>query len=221
MSLMKGQVFEKVGVNCSEVYGEFRDDVKLKIPGIENNKSFFACGISIVAHMRSPLIPASHFNTRYIGTEKFWFGGGGDLTPTYPDNTETQLFHQNFKEACDKYDEDYYSKFKKACDEYFFLKHRKEPRGVGGIFFDYLNNNERDFDFVKDIGRAFKQSINEIIRKKMFLEWSEEEKHAQLIKRGRYVEFNLLYDRGTKFGLETDGNIDAILMSMPPIAHWS
>ena len=222
MSIMKGNVFEKVGVNISTVFGEFSNEFAKEIPGTELNQKFFATGISIVSHMHSPLVPAAHFNTRYIETTKSWFGGGADLTPAFPDMNETQKFHNAFKEACNKHDLEYYDKFKEACDKYFFLKHRKEPRGVGGIFYDYLNtgNFENDFAFTKDVGIAFKNIYPEIIKDKMHSNWSEQEKRTQLIKRGRYVEFNLLYDRGTKFGLMTGGNTEAILMSMPPEVLW-
>lgn len=222
ISIMKGNVFEKVGVNISTVYGEFSESFAKEIPGAYENRSFFATGISLVSHAFSPLVPAAHFNTRYIETTKSWFGGGGDLTPTFPDTEETKLFHEKFKLACDEFDDKYYDKFKKDCDEYFFLKHRNEPRGVGGIFYDYLNtgNFNNDFNFTKSVGNAFKESYAEIVRKKMYQTFTEEQKTAQLIKRGRYVEFNLLYDRGTRFGLMTGGNVDAILMSLPPNVFW-
>jgi coproporphyrinogen III oxidase len=173
--------------------------------------------------MCSPLVPAVHFNTRYIETTKNWFGGGGDLTPMYPDDSETEHFHAAFKEACDKYDLNFYPEFKKKCDEYFHLKHRDEPRGVGGIFYDYFNNDnfENDLSFTQDVGRAFLKVYPEIVKNKMLLPWTHEQREYQLIKRGRYVEFNLLYDRGTTFGLMTGGNVEAILMSMPPIVKWS
>ena len=222
MAVMYGQVFEKVGVNFSKVSGDFPKNNK-EIPGInEDNRKFFASGISIVAHMNSPLIPSSHFNTRYLETTRSWFGGGADLTPTYSDTKETKLFHNNLRDVCNKYNKDYYNNFKKECDKYFFLKHRNEARGVGGIFFDYMNNNhfDKDFNFIQDLGKTFNSSIEYIIRNKLFLSWLDKQKEDQLIKRGRYVEFNLLYDRGTKFGLDTNGNIEAILMSMPPMARW-
>jgi coproporphyrinogen III oxidase len=222
MAIMKGNVFEKVGVNFSSVFGNFPANVNTKIPGTELDSSFYATGVSLVAHMSSPLVPASHFNTRYIETQKSWFGGGGDLTPTYLDQNETDFFHNKFKESCDKFDKSYYEKFKKNCDEYFFLSHRKEPRGVGGIFFDYLNsgNYSQDLEFIKSVGTTFRDTISSIIRNKMYINWTDEMREAQLIKRGRYAEFNLLYDRGTKFGLDTNGNTDAIMMSLPPIAKW-
>ncbi len=222
MSIMHGNIFEKVGVNISTVYGEFSKEFRKKIPGATENPEFFATGISLVAHMKSPLVPAMHFNTRYIETTKSWFGGGGDLTPIYPDEQETKMFHDAFKFVCDKYNPAYYPKFKKACDEYFFLKHRNEPRGVGGIFYDYLNTNNfhHDFAFTKDVGLAILNIYPKIIGKKIALPWTKEQREYQLVKRGRYVEFNLLYDRGTTFGLATGGNVEAILMSMPPEVKW-
>ena len=222
MSIMHGNVFEKVGVNISTVHGIFSEEFRKQIPGAAENPEFFATGISLVAHMCSPLVPAVHFNTRYIETTKSWFGGGADLTPMYADDKETKIFHQSFKEACDKHDLDYYPKFKKACDEYFFLKHRNEPRGIGGIFYDYLNTGSfnNDFAFTKDVGIAMRDIYPTIARSKMNLSWTKEQREYQLIKRGRYVEFNLLYDRGTTFGLATGGNVEAILMSLPPEVKW-
>lgn len=222
MAIMKGRVFEKVGVNVSTIEGEFSEDFRHKVLGASNNPKFFATGISLVAHMRSPFVPAVHFNTRFLATENTWFGGGSDLTPLYADNEEKDSFHNILKKACDKYDPDYYPKFSKQCDEYFYIKHRKEPRGIGGIFFDHLNsgNFETDFEFVKDIGKSFLEIYPAIVRNKMDKEWSEKEREELLIKRGRYVEFNLIYDRGTEFGLKTGGNVEAILMSMPPEVKW-
>ena len=222
MSVMRGNVFEKVGVNISVVKGEFSPAMQKEIPGATSDPHFFATGISLVAHMRSPLVPATHFNTRYIETTRSWFGGGGDLTPMYEDEVETAAFHKAFKEACDKTNPSYYPDFKKRCDDYFYLPHRKEPRGVGGIFYDYLNSGDfdADFTFTQDVGKAFLEVYPQIVRNKMDLEWTAEQREHQLVKRGRYVEFNLLHDRGTKFGLMTDGNIDAILMSMPPEVKW-
>lgn len=222
MSIMRGHCFEKVGVNISTVFGEFLPEFSKNIPGTENSRAFFATGISVVAHINSPLIPAAHFNTRYIETENSWFGGGGDLTPFYQDEEEKVTFHNAFRVVCDQYHSSYYSKFSKQCDEYFYLKHRKEPRGVGGIFYDYLNteNFDNDFSFTQDVGKAFLAVYPKLIRQKMWLPWTEAEKNYQLIRRGRYVEFNLLYDRGTMFGLMTGGNVAAILMSLPPIVHW-
>jgi coproporphyrinogen III oxidase len=222
MSIMRGNLFEKVGVNISTVYGDLAPEFAHQIPGTQNSRKFFATGISIVAHLSSPMVPAAHFNTRYIETSYGWFGGGGDLTPFYPDDTETQKFHTAFKDACDRYNLDYYPKFKKTCDEYFYLKHRNEPRGVGGIFYDYLNDGgfKNDFAFTQDVGKAFLAVYPEIIRTKMLLPWTQDQRDYQLLRRGRYVEFNLLYDRGTKFGLMTDGNVEAILMSLPPEVRW-
>jgi coproporphyrinogen III oxidase len=222
MSVMYGNVFEKVGVNISTVHGEFSEQFRTQIPGADIDPKFFATGISLVAHMKSPIVAAVHFNTRYIRTSKEWFGGGGDLTPIYPDQAETDMFHDALRVACDKHDPEYYSKFKKWCDEYFYLKHRNEARGVGGIFYDYVNSNnfDNDFAFTQDVGKAFLQIYPEIVRKKMYMSWTESQREYQLQKRGRYVEFNLLYDRGTTFGLMTGGNVEAILMSMPPIVTW-
>lgn len=222
MSVMRGNVFEKVGVNISTVSGKFSSVMQKEIPGAAEDPSFFATGVSLVSHMHSPHVPAAHFNTRYIETTKSWFGGGGDMTPLYPDVDDTQKFHAAFKAACDKYDASYYPKFKAWCDEYFFLPHRQEPRGVGGIFYDYINSGDfkNDFSLTQDVGRAFLAVYPEIIRGKKDLAWTAEQRIELLIKRGRYVEFNLLHDRGTKFGLMTGGNIEAILMSMPPEVMW-
>lgn len=223
MSIMRGSIFEKVGVNISTVYGELSEKFAKEIPGCEDgNRHFWASGISLVAHMNSPHVPAAHFNTRMIRTTKQWFGGGGDLTPVVPNDEDTKIFHSHFKTACDKFDPEYYPRFKKNCDEYFYLPHRNEPRGVGGIFYDYLNTGDwqKDFEFTMQVGIQFKNGFLEIIKQNIAKKWTEEEKMDQLKKRGRYVEFNLLYDRGTKFGLMTGGNTEAILMSMPPHAIW-
>jgi coproporphyrinogen III oxidase len=222
MSLMNGNVFEKVGVNISTVYGKFSEEFRHQIPGANQDPSFFATGISLVAHMQSPLVPAVHMNTRFINTTKEWFGGGSDLNPMFENDLDTKDFHQAFEDVCNKYNPDYYPKFKKECDEYFFIKHRGESRGVGGVFFDYLNSNnfETDFLFVKDIGLAFLKIFPILVRRNMHKPWNDEERNHQLIKRGRYTEFNLVYDRGTKFGLMTGGNPDAVLMSLPPVAKW-
>jgi len=223
MSIMYGRVFEKVGVNISTVMGSFTEEMKNKVPGTKNNPNFYATGISLVAHMHSPLIPAAHFNTRFIRTTKNWFGGGADLTPTYINKSKnmSKIFHKNLQKTCDKYNPLYYPKYKKWCDEYFYLPHRKEKRGLGGIFFDYLEDDfENNYEFVKDIGQTFIKTYSKIVSEKINKVWTEKQKKDQLFKRGRYVEFNLLYDRGTAFGLKTEGNIDAIFMSLPPSVSW-
>jgi len=223
MSILKGEIFEKVGVNISTVHGEFSEEFRGSMPGTEKDPSFWASGISVVAHMKNPKIAAAHFNTRYITTKgKQWFGGGCDLTPAIPEIEETDNFHQGLKRTCDQHHQDYYDRFKKQCDEYFYLKHRKEPRGIGGIFFDYISDNfEKDISFIKDTGQFFINFIIDNVNRKKDLNFDDNDLKALSIKRSRYVEFNLLYDRGTLFGLKTGGNIDAILMSMPPEAKWS
>ena len=219
--LKGGKIFEKVGVNFSKVYGKFPKKFQKNIPGAEKNPSFWASGISIVMHMQNPHIPAMHFNTRYICTQKNWFGGGMDVTPAIKDINEKNNFHKTLKLMCDQHNKNYYSKYKKWCDEYFYLPHRQEARGIGGIFFDYKNENfEKDFKFVRDVGVTFQMLFNDIISKKVSKKWTLKDKEKQYIKRGRYAEFNLLYDRGTKFGLQTGGNVEGILMSLPPIAKW-
>jgi coproporphyrinogen III oxidase len=222
ISLMKGNVFEKVGVNFSKVHGEFSEEFRKQIPGSEKDGKFWASGISLVAHMKSPLVPSVHMNTRFITTSKNWFGGGADLTPTFEVKKDTKDFHEALKAACDKADKAYYPKFKKECDEYFFIKHRNCARGVGGIFFDYLNSGDfkNDFEFVKNVGLAFLEIFPKLVRRNMHEKWNEAQKQAQLKKRGLYAEFNLVYDRGTKFGLMTGGNPEAVLMSLPPLASW-
>lgn len=222
MGAMKGRVFEKVGVNISTVHGTFSEEFRAKIPGAEKNGQFWASGISLVAHMQSPLVPAVHMNLRHIITEKSWFGGGSDLNPIFPNTQDTEDFHASLKQACDKHDEGYYPKYKQACDDYFFLPHRGEHRGVGGIFVDYHNteNWDQDFAFVQDIGKTFLQTYPMLVRRHMNKKWNKDQRYEQLVRRGRYAEFNLLHDRGTVFGLKTGGNIDAILMSMPPTVIW-
>ena len=219
--LSNGKIFEKVGVNYSKVYGKFPKKFQKNILGAEKDPSFWASGISIVMHMQNPHIPAMHFNTRFICTKKNWFGGGLDVTPAIKDMSEKNNFHKKLKLMCDQHDKKYYAKYKKWCDEYFYLPHRGEARGIGGIFFDYKKDNfEKDFKFVRDVGVTFQMLFNNIIRKKISKKWTLKEKEKQYIKRGRYAEFNLLYDRGTKFGLQTGGNVEGILMSLPPIAKW-
>ena len=219
--LENGKIFDKVGVNFSEVYGKFSKKFKNKIPGASKNSKFWASGISVVMHMKNPHIPAMHFNTRYIYTSHGWFGGGIDVTSSIKDKKLEKWFHSEIKKSCDKHNKNYYKKYKKWCDEYFYLPHRNEPRGIGGIFFDYKKDNwEKDFSFVREVGISFTNIFREIILKQHKKKWTKKEKEIQYEKRGRYVEFNLLYDRGTKFGLQTGGNVDAILMSLPPIAKW-
>ena len=205
--LKDGKVFDKVG--------------EKNIPGAQKNPRFWASGISVVMHMKNPLIPAMHFNTRYISTTHNWFGGGMDVTPSIIDLNEKKEFHNILKKMCDRHNKNYYKKYKKWCDEYFYLPHRKEPRGIGGIFFDYKKDNfEKDFKFVRDVGITFQLIFQSLIKKKIKKKWTIKDKEKQYIKRGRYTEFNLLYDRGTKFGLQTGGNVEAILMSLPPLAKW-
>ena len=219
--LKDGRIFDKVGVNFSKVYGKFPKHFQKQIPGADKNPNFWASGISVVMHMKNPLIPAMHFNTRYICTSLDWFGGGMDVTPSKKDQNEKKEFHKILKKMCNRHNKKYYPKYKKWCDEYFYLPHRKEARGIGGIFFDYkMNNFEKDFKFVRDVGTTFELIFKKIIKKKFKKKWTLKDKERQYIKRGRYTEFNLLYDRGTKFGLQTSGNVEGILMSLPPIAKW-
>lgn len=227
ISIMHGSIFEKVGVNISTVHGSFSNEFRKQIPGAEENGLFWASGISVVSHMCNPHVPAAHMNTRMLVTgkgdkKKIWFGGGSDLTPTFNDIESSNIFHQDLESMCDKYDKLYYPKFKGWCDDYFYLPHREEPRGVGGIFLDYLCNKnwEKDFSFIQDIGSTFLSSYLKIIKSRINKQFNQKERELQLRKRGRYVEFNLLYDRGTIFGLKTGGNTEAVLMSLPPKVSW-
>ena len=227
MSMLKGRVFEKAGIHTSTVYGEFSEEFRSQIPGADEDPRFWASGVSLIAHPRNPHTPAGHMNTRMIVTTKCWFGGGGDLNPMHPayrldDHEDAVEFRSAMQAACDQHDESYFPKFKKWCDDYFWLPHRNEARGVGGIFYDRHASGDwdKDFAFTKDVGDAFHVAYPAVVAKRMNTPWSDEDREAQLIQRGRYAEFNLLYDRGTTFGLKTGGNVNSILSSLPPEAKW-
>lgn len=219
---LKGEVFEKAAVNYSSVFGSFPPQFAKEVPGADKDPTFHARGVSVVIHPKNPYVPIAHFNVRKITTSQSWVGGGMDLTPVIPFEEDTELFHTRIREMCDKHHPDYYAKFKKWCDEYFYISHRKEPRGVGGIFFDNHSTDDpqKDLLFLEGVADVFATVYPEIVLKRLEMTWGEEELKKQAIKRARYVEFNLIYDRGTRFGLQIGGNTEGILMSMPPNASW-